>query len=68
MSQASSSKSMTIGESGLSVIFAASAFLCVIAAAKAGYKPPEPKQYMTAEMARELMKNGPIKIPGVGPV
>ena len=35
MSQASSSKSMTIGESGLAVIFAVTAFLCMIGAAKA---------------------------------
>jgi cytochrome c oxidase cbb3-type subunit I len=35
MSQASSSKPMTIGESGLSVMFAVSAFLCMIGAAKA---------------------------------
>ncbi|RZN11362.1 cytochrome-c oxidase, cbb3-type subunit I [Bradyrhizobium genosp. SA-3] len=35
MSQPSISKSMTIGESGLSVVFAVTAFLCVIAAAKA---------------------------------
>jgi cytochrome c oxidase cbb3-type subunit 1 len=35
MSQPSISKSMTIGESGLSMIFAATAFLCVIGAAKA---------------------------------
>ncbi|MBT2826852.1 cytochrome C oxidase, partial [Staphylococcus coagulans] len=35
MSQPSISKSMTIGESGLAVVFAATAFLCVIAAAKA---------------------------------
>src|ERR1700732_525863 len=35
MSQAPSSKSMTIGESGLSLIFAVTAFLCVVAAAKA---------------------------------
>src|SRR6202140_5061195 len=35
MSQASSSKSMTIGESGLAVIFAVSAFVGMVAAAKA---------------------------------
>ena len=35
MSQASNSKSMTTGEAGLTVVFAASAFLCMIAAAKA---------------------------------
>ena len=35
MSQASSSKSMTIGESGLAVILTVAAFLCVIGAAKA---------------------------------
>src|ERR1017187_9363136 len=35
MSQASSSKSMTIGESGLAAILTATAFLCVIGAAKA---------------------------------
>ncbi len=35
MSQPSDSKSMTIGESGLALIFAASAFLCMIGAAKA---------------------------------
>src|SRR5437762_4774179 len=35
MSQASNSKSMTIGESGLAALFAASAFLCMVAAAKA---------------------------------
>ncbi len=35
MSQASRSKTMTIGESGLSLIFAVTAFLCVIGAAKA---------------------------------
>src|ERR1700686_3021269 len=35
MSQASSSKTMTIGESGLALIFAATAFLCMIGAAKA---------------------------------
>src|SRR6185437_4155633 len=35
MSQASSSKSMTIGESGLSVIFMVTAFLCAVGAAKA---------------------------------
>lgn len=35
MSQPSISKSMTIGESGLAVVFAVTAFLCVIASAKA---------------------------------
>ncbi len=35
MSQAATSKSMTIGESGLSLIFAVTSFLCVVAAAKA---------------------------------
>ncbi|MBR0709924.1 MULTISPECIES: cytochrome-c oxidase, cbb3-type subunit I [Bradyrhizobium] len=35
MSQPSISKSMTIGESGLAVVFAATAFLCVVASAKA---------------------------------
>src|ERR1700686_3599898 len=35
MSQASSSKTMTVGESGLSLIFSATAFLGVVAAAKA---------------------------------
>jgi len=35
MSQASNSKSMSTGEAGLTVVFAASAFLCMIAAAKA---------------------------------
>jgi cytochrome c oxidase cbb3-type subunit 1 len=35
MSQPSISKSMTIGESGLAVVFAATAFFCVIASAKA---------------------------------
>lgn len=35
MSQPSISKSMTIGESGLALIFAATAFLCMIGAAKA---------------------------------
>ncbi|MDE5439899.1 cytochrome-c oxidase, cbb3-type subunit I [Bradyrhizobium sp. CSA207] len=35
MSQPSISKSMTIGESGLAALFAVTAFLCVIAAAKA---------------------------------
>ncbi len=35
MSQSSNSKSMTIGESGLAVVLAATAFLCVIASAKA---------------------------------
>src|SRR6202166_439302 len=35
MSQAPSAKSMTIVESGLSLIFAVTAFLCVVAAAKA---------------------------------
>ncbi|WP_036049552.1 cbb3-type cytochrome c oxidase subunit I, partial [Bradyrhizobium sp. Tv2a-2] len=35
MSQPSSSKAMTIGESGLALIFAATAFLCLIGAAKA---------------------------------
>jgi cytochrome c oxidase cbb3-type subunit 1 len=35
MSQPSISKSMTVGESGLAVVFAVSAFLCVVAAAKA---------------------------------
>src|SRR5450759_2122234 len=35
MSQASSSKPMTIGESGLAVVFTVTAFLCMIAAARA---------------------------------
>ncbi|GLR88962.1 cytochrome-c oxidase, cbb3-type subunit I [Bradyrhizobium iriomotense] len=35
MSQPSISKSMTVGESGLAAVFAVTAFLCVIAAAKA---------------------------------
>ena len=35
MSQPSISKSMTSGESGLAVVFAVTAFLCVIASAKA---------------------------------
>ena len=35
MHQPSMSKSMTSGESGLAVVFAVTAFLCVIAAAKA---------------------------------
>jgi cytochrome c oxidase cbb3-type subunit 1 len=35
MSQSSNAKSMTIGESGLAVVFAVTAFLCVIASAKA---------------------------------
>ncbi|HTE93747.1 MAG TPA: cytochrome C oxidase, partial [Bradyrhizobium sp.] len=35
MSQAPNSKSMSIGESGLTVLFAATAFLCMIGAAKA---------------------------------
>ncbi|MFZ2156388.1 MAG: cbb3-type cytochrome c oxidase subunit I, partial [Bradyrhizobium sp.] len=35
MSQAASLKKMTIGESGLTVVFAATAFLCMIGAAKA---------------------------------
>ena len=35
MSQAPNSKSMSIGESGLTVLFAAPAFLCMIGAAKA---------------------------------
>ena len=35
MSQPSISKSMTVGESGLAVVFAVTAFLCVIASAKA---------------------------------
>ena len=35
MSQPSISKSMTIGESGLAVVFAVTAFLCVVASAKA---------------------------------
>src|SRR6476661_3311327 len=35
MSQPSISKSMTIGESGLAIVFAVTAFLCVIASAKA---------------------------------
>ncbi|MGC2318183.1 MAG: cytochrome-c oxidase, cbb3-type subunit I [Bradyrhizobium sp.] len=35
MSQASNSKSMTIGESGLAALFAVTAFLCMIGAAKA---------------------------------
>jgi cytochrome c oxidase cbb3-type subunit 1 len=35
MSQAPNSKTMTIGESGLSLVFAATTFLCTIAAAKA---------------------------------
>ena len=35
MSQAANSKTMTIGESGLTVVFAATAFLCTIGAAKA---------------------------------
>src|SRR3974390_2610927 len=35
MSLPSTSKSMTIGESGLAVFFAGSAFLCLIGAAKA---------------------------------
>ncbi|MGV7214534.1 cytochrome-c oxidase, cbb3-type subunit I [Bradyrhizobium sp. UFLA05-112] len=35
MSQPSISKSMTIGESGLAAVFAVTAFLCVVAAAKA---------------------------------
>src|ERR1700686_2000188 len=35
MSQASSSKTMTIGESGLTAIFSVTAFLCMVAAAKA---------------------------------
>ena len=33
MSQAANSKTMTIGESGLTVVFAATAFLCTIGAA-----------------------------------
>ena len=35
MSQASSSKTMTIGESGLAVLFMVTAFVCMIGAAKA---------------------------------
>ena len=35
MSQAANSKTMTIGESGLTVVFAATAFLCLVGAAKA---------------------------------
>jgi len=35
MSQAPNSKTMTIGESGLSLVFAVTAFLCTIGAAKA---------------------------------
>src|SRR3954468_23436234 len=35
MSQPSISKSMTTGESGLALVFAVTAFLCVIASAKA---------------------------------
>ncbi|MBC9878731.1 cytochrome C oxidase, partial [Bradyrhizobium sp. INPA01-394B] len=35
MPQPSTSKSMTVGESGLALVFAVTAFLCVIAAAKA---------------------------------
>src|SRR6516164_4101811 len=35
MSQPSISKSMTIGESGLAALFTVTAFLCVVAAAKA---------------------------------
>src|SRR5450755_3914437 len=35
MSQSSNAKSMTIGESGLAVVFTVTAFLCVIASAKA---------------------------------
>ena len=35
MSQAANAKTMTTGESGLSVVFAATAFLCMVGAAKA---------------------------------
>ncbi|MGA9090825.1 MAG: cytochrome C oxidase, partial [Bradyrhizobium sp.] len=35
MSQPPNSKSMTIGESGLAVLFTVTAFLCLIGAAKA---------------------------------
>ena len=37
----------------------------LIVAAQAGYKPPEPKEYMTADAAREWMKRTGGKIMGV---
>jgi cytochrome c oxidase cbb3-type subunit 1 len=42
MSQALNSKPMTIGESGLASFFTATAFLCLIGAAKAVDAPFEP--------------------------